>query len=108
MATATPMEATTTERGLLMPSPRPRLMLTPTCCTEDTTDTSATDTATATPTGTDTMARGPLMPTPLLSPLFVGYPYALPYAAPAVVPATQSITYKTYTPTVETNVVATN
>merc|ERR1712047_195402 len=38
----------------------------------------------------------------------VGYPYALPYAAPAVVPATQSITYKTYTPTVETNVVATN
>merc|ERR1711936_1077177 len=34
----------------------------------------------------------------------VGYPYA----APAVVPATQSITYKTYTPTVETNVVATN
>merc|ERR1711971_822569 len=39
----------------------------------------------------------------------VGYPYAAyPYAAPAVVPATQSITYKTYTPTVETNVVATN
>merc|ERR1712107_661908 len=38
----------------------------------------------------------------------VGYPYALPYAAPAVVPAIQSITYKTYTPTVETNVVATN
>merc|ERR1712037_175562 len=39
----------------------------------------------------------------------VGYPYAVyPYAAPAVVPATQSITYKTYTPTVETNVVATN
>merc|ERR1712045_723124 len=37
----------------------------------------------------------------------VGYPYALPYA-PAVVPATQSITYKTITPTVETNVVATN
>jgi len=37
------------------------------------------------------------------------YPYAAyPYAAPAVVPATQSITYKTYTPTVETNVVATN
>merc|ERR1712213_125553 len=30
------------------------------------------------------------------------------YAVPAVVPATQSITYKTYTPTVETNVVATN
>merc|ERR1711963_632636 len=39
----------------------------------------------------------------------VGYPYAaLPYAAPAVVPATHSITYKTYTPTVETNVVGTN
>jgi len=44
----------------------------------------------------------------------VGYPYAAhpyaayPYAVPAVVPATQSITYKTYTPTVETNVVATN
>merc|ERR1719445_567958 len=38
----------------------------------------------------------------------VRYPYALPYAAPAVVPATQSITYKTYTPTVETNVAATN
>merc|ERR1712000_98274 len=39
----------------------------------------------------------------------VGYPYAAyPYAAPAVVPATQSITYKTFTPTVETNVVATN
>merc|ERR1712222_83287 len=37
------------------------------------------------------------------------YPYAAyPYAAPAVVPATQSITYKTITPTVETNVVATN
>merc|ERR1712110_1361790 len=36
-------------------------------------------------------------------------PYAAyPYAAPAVVPATQSITYKTITPTVETNVVATN
>merc|ERR1712222_80503 len=36
----------------------------------------------------------------------VGYPYAVyPYAAPAVVPATQSITYKTITPTVETNVV---
>merc|ERR1711911_549110 len=35
------------------------------------------------------------------------YPYAAyPYAAPAVVPATQSITYKTITPTVETNVVA--
>merc|ERR1719336_2957098 len=67
MATATPLEATTTERGLLMLSPRPRLMLIPTCCTEDTTDISATDTATATPTGTDTTARGLLMPTPLLS-----------------------------------------
>jgi len=41
--------------------------------------------------------------------LGAAYPYAAyPYAAPAVVPATQSITYKTYTPTVETNVVATN
>merc|ERR1712240_737860 len=38
MATVTPLEATTTERGPLMPSPRPRLMLIPTCCTEDTTD----------------------------------------------------------------------
>merc|ERR1712173_444627 len=39
----------------------------------------------------------------------VGYPYAaLPYAAPAVVPATHEVTYKTVTPTVETNVVATN
>merc|ERR1711902_443827 len=35
----------------------------------------------------------------------VGCPSAAyPYAAPAVVPATQSITYKTITPTVETNV----
>merc|ERR1712210_244236 len=47
-------------------------------------------------------------------PFAAGYPYAglghlgYPYAAPAVVPATQSITYKTITPTVETNVVATN
>merc|ERR1711963_263107 len=61
MATATPMEATTTERGLLILSPRPRLMLIPTCCTEGTTDISATDTATATPTGTDTTARGLLI-----------------------------------------------
>merc|ERR1712055_256351 len=39
----------------------------------------------------------------------VGHPYAaLPYAAPAVVPATHEVTYKTITPTVETNVVATN
>merc|ERR1712126_416266 len=39
-----------------------------------------------------------------------GLPYAghLGYGSPAVVPATQSITYKTITPTVETNVVATN
>merc|ERR1712071_219739 len=35
------------------------------------------------------------------------YPYALPYAH-AVVPATQALTYKTYTPTVNTAVVATN
>merc|ERR1711890_94907 len=40
------------------------------------------------------------------SPLvYGGYPYAY---AHAVVPATQEVTYKTYTPTVETNVVATN
>merc|ERR1712213_122217 len=79
MATATPMEATTTERGLLMPSPRPRLMLIPTCCTEDTTDMdSATDTATATPTGTDTTARGLLMPTPLLLPLLSATPTLFP------------------------------
>jgi len=46
---------------------------------------------------------------------YAGLPYAghlgyagLPYAAHAVVPATQEVTYKTYTPTVETNVVATN
>merc|ERR1712156_841354 len=37
LAMATPMEATNTERGLLMLSPRPRLMLIPTCCTVDTT-----------------------------------------------------------------------
>merc|ERR1712211_27866 len=47
-------------------------------------------------------------------PFAAGYPYAglghlgYPYAVPHVVPATQSITYKTITPTVETNVVATN
>merc|ERR1719434_258079 len=73
-AMATPMEATTTERGLLMQSPRPRLMLIPTCCTEDTTDISATDT----PTGTDTTARGLLMPTPLLSPLLSATPMLFP------------------------------
>merc|ERR1711874_232598 len=54
--------------------------------------------------------------TPLV---YGGYPYAglghIGYAAhavapvvPAVVPATHEVTYKTYTPTVETNVVATN
>merc|ERR1712121_218021 len=32
----------------------------------------------------------------------------LPYALPAVVPATHEVTYKTITPTVDTNVVATN
>merc|ERR1711874_952778 len=43
-----------------------------------------------------------------------GYPYAglghlgYPYAVPHVVPATHEVTYKTVTPTVETNVVATN
>merc|ERR1712080_46504 len=47
-------------------------------------------------------------------PFAAGYPYAgichlgYPYAVPHVVPATQSITYKTITPTAETNVVATN
>merc|ERR1712080_266763 len=34
----------------------------------------------------------------------LGYPYAVPH----VVPATHEVTYKTITPTVETNVVATN
>ena len=34
----------------------------------------------------------------------LGYPYAVPH----VVPATHEVTYKTVTPTVETNVVATN
>merc|ERR1711936_1433844 len=34
----------------------------------------------------------------------LGYPYAVPH----VVPATHEVTYKTFTPTVETNVVATN
>jgi hypothetical protein len=37
----------------------------------------------------------------------LAHPYALPYAH-ALVPATQTITYKTHTPTIETNVVATN
>merc|ERR1712098_353721 len=39
-----------------------------------------------------------------------GLPYAghLGYGLPAVVPATHEVTYKTITPTVETNVVATN
>merc|ERR1711936_426222 len=69
-----PTEATTTERGPLMLSPRPRLMLTPTCCTEDTTDTSATATAT----DTDTTARGPLMPIPLLLPLLLATPMLFP------------------------------
>merc|ERR1712122_96345 len=57
----------------------PRLRLTLTFCTEDTTDmASATDTATATPTGTDTTARGLLMPTPLLSPLLPATPMLFP------------------------------
>merc|ERR1711978_522631 len=43
---------------------RPRLMPTPTCCTEDTVwDTTATG-PTATPTPMDTTARGPLRPSP--------------------------------------------
>merc|ERR1712117_401189 len=46
--------------------------------------------------------------------VYAGYPYAglghlgYPYAVPHVVPATHEVTYKTVTPTVETNVVATN
>merc|ERR1712088_653002 len=56
----------------------PRLRLTLTCSTEDTTDISATDTATATPTDTDTTARGPLMPTPLLLPLLSATPTLFP------------------------------
>merc|ERR1711884_322222 len=55
-----------TARGLLRPSPR--LMPTPTCCTEDTAwDTTGTG-PTATPTPTDTTARGLLMPSPRPSP----------------------------------------
>lgn len=38
---------------------------------------------------------------------YAGYGFGLPYAHAAVVPTTQEVTYKTYTPTVETNVVAT-
>merc|ERR1712203_495541 len=47
-------------------------------------------------------------------PFAAGYPYAglghlgYPYAVPHVVPATHEVTYKTITPTVKTNVVATN
>merc|ERR1711990_1336273 len=47
-------------------------------------------------------------------PFAAGYPYAglghlgYPYAVPHVVPTTHEVTYKTVTPTVETNVVATN
>ena len=41
-----------------------------------------------------------------------GFPYAHTYAhapiVPAVVPTTQEVTYKTITPTIDTNVVATN
>merc|ERR1712088_223579 len=93
MDTDTPTVTDTTARGRLWLSPRLRLTLT--SCTVDTT---AMDTDT--PTDTDTTARGRLRLSPLL---------LLPLSAtPAVVPATQSITYKTYTPTVETNVVATN
>merc|ERR1712088_1226095 len=82
----------TTERGVLRPSLRPRPI--PTFCMADTTDmVSATATAMDTPTDTDTTARGVLMLILLLLP---------------PLSATQSITYKTITPTVETNVVATN
>merc|ERR1712242_197767 len=59
MDTDTPMEDTTTARGVLMLSPR--LMLTLTSCTVDTTD-MATDTDTPTPMATTaTTARGVLM-----------------------------------------------
>merc|ERR1712203_137687 len=117
----------------LPPRQTPRLRLTLTSCTEDTMATdSATVMDTDTPTATDTTERGRLRLSqrlrltltsctvdttamdsaeaePAVVAPVVGYPYAAyPYAAPAVVPATQSITYKTYTPTVETNVVATN
>merc|ERR1712088_713999 len=63
-----PMATTaTTERGVLMPSLRPRLI--PTFFMVDTTDmVSATATATDTPTDTDTTARGVLMLPPPLSP----------------------------------------
>merc|ERR1712241_1348050 len=54
----------TTARGLLRPSPRPRLP--PTCCTADTvSDTGATEATTATAWDTDTTtARGLLRPRP--------------------------------------------
>merc|ERR1712060_932795 len=53
-----------TARGLPRPSPRPRLMPTLTCCTEDTAwDTTATGPM-ATPTLTDTTARGLPRPSP--------------------------------------------
>merc|ERR1711988_225863 len=92
MASATPMEATTTERGLLMPSPRPRLMLTPTCCTEDTTDM-------ASATGTDTTARGLLMPTPLLLPLLSATPMLFPtLPLPSSPPPSPSLTRPTPPP----------
>merc|ERR1712105_280072 len=54
----------TTARGLLRPSPRPRLI--PTCCTVDTVwDTGATEATTATAWDTDTStARGLLRPSP--------------------------------------------
>merc|ERR1712079_270926 len=68
--TATPTLTDTTARGLLRPRPSPRLMPTPTCCTEATTDTLATLATgpTATPTPTDTTARGLLTPSPRPSP----------------------------------------
>merc|ERR1711890_202467 len=55
---------------------------------------------------THTVGEPIVRSTQSVSPLvYGGYPYAY---AHAVVPATQEVTYKTYTPTVETNVVATN
>merc|ERR1712110_1249303 len=98
MDTDTPMEAITTARGRLRLNPRPRLTLT--SCTADTT---AMDSATygyGYPYRYGYYGKREAEAEPAVVAPVVGYPYAAyPYAAPAVVPATQSITYKTYTPT---------
>merc|ERR1719173_75343 len=109
MDTDTPMEDTTTERGVLMLSPR--LMLTLTSCTVDTTAmVLATDTDMDTPTATDTTAttaRGRLRPTlrSLLEPTPTLPTPMLPL--PLSPPPSPSPT-RSFPPTVETNVVATN